>query len=110
MRDVEAEKRHLYSFAYQFSHITRDRDSLPHDDRLDAVAGLMRFWEDSVGINPERAARQAEEARAKKELDDLLSGAVMLHDGEIGGDSKARKAGSGHSGQGTDEEALDHES
>jgi hypothetical protein len=38
------EKRASYSLFYQLSRITRDKDSLRHDDRIDALAGSVRHW------------------------------------------------------------------
>src|SRR5690606_23470764 len=40
------EKRTQYSLFYQFANITTDRNSLEHDDRLEAAAGAVRFWKD----------------------------------------------------------------
>lgn len=37
-------KRSLYSLFFQLARVTRDRGSLSHDDRLDALAGSCRFW------------------------------------------------------------------
>lgn len=48
VRDVEliqrysAEQRMTYSLFYQMANITRDRNCLRHDDRLDALAGAVR--------------------------------------------------------------------
>ncbi len=49
----------LYRLAYQLSRITRDRGSLAHDDRLDALAGAVAFWKDAVA--QDAARRQAEQ-------------------------------------------------
>lgn len=54
------ENRQLpYRLAYQLSRITRDRGSLVHDDRLDAVAGAAAFWKDAVA--QDAARRQYEQ-------------------------------------------------
>ena len=37
-------KRSLYSLFFQMARVTRDKGSLSHDDRLDALAGSVRFW------------------------------------------------------------------
>lgn len=37
--------RLTYSFFHQLSKITRERQSLVHDDRLDAVEGAVRYWQ-----------------------------------------------------------------
>lgn len=59
------EKRAQYSLFYQLSNITTDRGSLPHDDRLEAMAGAVR-WHKAVLVQDEEKAavarRQAEAA------------------------------------------------
>lgn len=39
-----AQIRNTYSFFWQLSRVTRDRNSLIHDDRLDAVAGMCQHF------------------------------------------------------------------
>lgn len=55
-------------FVYQFTHITRDRGSLPKDDIIDAVAGGVAEFVDMLGLDP---ARQ-EELREKRELEEFV--------------------------------------
>lgn len=59
------DKRKEFSFFYQFENITTDRDSLVHDDRVEAAAGAVRHWGGVLVIDAEKAAEQrsAEEAR-----------------------------------------------
>ena len=40
-----------YSLFYQLSRITRDRGALVHDDRLDALAGAVAYWQESLRKN-----------------------------------------------------------
>lgn len=54
-----AEKRMTYSFFWQLSRITRDKGSLIHDDRLDAVAGSARHWVDRLALDRNKAEAQA---------------------------------------------------
>lgn len=56
------ELRKTYSLFYQMARITRDRGSLIHDDRLDAVAGACRFWTSHLQLNEERAKAAAQQA------------------------------------------------
>lgn len=57
------EKRNSYSLWYQLANITTDRGSLTHDDRLEAMAGAVR-WHGAVLVQDEKAEaikrRQAE--------------------------------------------------
>jgi hypothetical protein len=44
-----------YSWAYQLTHITRDKGSLNHEDRLEAISGAVRFWVDAMARDTEKA-------------------------------------------------------
>ena len=57
-----SEKRASYSLFYQLARITRDRDSLMHDDRLDALAGTVRHWIDHLKQDRDKVT-----AKAKKD-------------------------------------------
>lgn len=52
--DVKVEDR-VYSFMYQLTHITRERGCLAHDDRLDAVAGGVAYYMQSMAMDTARA-------------------------------------------------------
>ena len=52
-----------YSTFYQMARITRDRNSLIHDDRLDALAGSVRYWVEAL-----RQDEQKVKVAAQKEL------------------------------------------
>lgn len=60
-----SEKRTQYSFFYQFANITTDRNSLTHDDRLEAAAGAVRHWKAVLVVDQDKAAeaRTAAEGR-----------------------------------------------
>jgi hypothetical protein len=70
MRDEEkslsqypVEKRPSYSLLHQIAHITREKNALQHDDRLDALAGACRYWVEQMGVDQDRvikAQRQRE--------------------------------------------------
>ena len=49
------EKRASYSLLHQIAHITRDKNALQHDDRLDALAGACRYWTQQMGIDQQKA-------------------------------------------------------
>lgn len=63
------EQRQSYSFFYQLARITRDKDSMKHDDRLDAVAGAVRHWVEALAqdslkvVNQQRKRAWAERMR-----------------------------------------------
>lgn len=64
--------RDRYSLFYQFTHLTRERDSLLHDDRVEALALLVSQFADTLGINPWDAAERTAEDKMQRELDRLL--------------------------------------
>jgi hypothetical protein len=59
--DVDLLKKDLvyedvrYSLLYQLTHITKDRGSLKHDDRLDALAMAVAYWVESM-VRDEKTA------------------------------------------------------
>lgn len=61
-----------YSLFYQMTRITRDRGSLAHDDRLDALAMAVAYWTDFLSADNEKASA----AIKAKALDDALRGFV----------------------------------
>lgn len=70
-KDVRSEEP-TYSLLYQLTHITRDRGSLKHDDRLDALAGAVAHYQRSMGQDVFQAARSVLEARMDEEIEDFL--------------------------------------
>jgi len=51
--------RQTYSFLWQLARITRDKKSLIHDDRLDAVAGSARAWVEHLSVDDLKAVAMA---------------------------------------------------
>lgn len=50
-----------YQLFHQMTRMTRDRQALAHDDRIDAVAGAVGYWVESMGLNPSKAAKKKSE-------------------------------------------------
>lgn len=59
-----------YSLFYQLTHITRDRNSLRHDDRLDALAMGVNYWLERNIL--EQNIDKALERYKQKQLDEKL--------------------------------------
>jgi hypothetical protein len=77
-RDDEIiEKRLAYQLFHQLTHLTTDRGCLAHDDRLDALAGAVQYWNESLAIDEDRAIKERQ-----SELWDLELQAYM---GELDG-------------------------
>lgn len=70
--DVECGKQHSgdkrlkYSFWHQFSNITTDRNSLEHDDRLEAAAGAVRQFKHVLALDEEKAAKKRQEGEFRE--------------------------------------------
>lgn len=52
------EKRLSYSLFNQVKSITREKHALTHDDRIDALAGAVRYWTNVLGVNQQKAIEQ----------------------------------------------------
>src|SRR5690625_4976871 len=57
------------SLFYQIDNITTDRNSLKHDDRIEAVAGLVRILKHNLSIDEAKA----QEKRSQQELEEFMS-------------------------------------
>lgn len=67
-----AEKRASYSMFYQLARITRDRESLTHDDRLDALAGTVRHWVDHLKQDSNKVVQQVKRNNYREMMRDPL--------------------------------------
>jgi len=67
------EKRMTYSFFFQLCHITRDKDCLRHDDRLDAMAGAIRQIVQSIDYDMASMLARKQAAEQKEWL-------IMMND------------------------------
>ncbi len=66
------EKRGQYSFFYQLANITTDRGSLPHDDRLEAAAGVIRQFKMVLVQDEHKAAAARRMADAVEFMSDPM--------------------------------------
>lgn len=66
-----------YQGCYQLTRLTRDRGSLAHDDRLEALAGAVNYWVKSMARDTDKAMaaqkRHVLDLELKKFLDNALS-------------------------------------
>lgn len=82
----------------QITRIYNDRGALKHDDRVDALAATVEYFEDSLGIDVDKAVEAAREAAEDRQwqmmlddsqrgiglLGDRASGAIRLNEGKLG--------------------------
>lgn len=84
---VKPEEAHVYRLWYQFTRVTREKDCIPKDDRLDALAGAVTLLSDTLQINSEKTAeeaiRQANERLYKEWADglDIKTSQQTIHGG-----------------------------
>ncbi len=74
-----------YQLFHQMTHLTVDKNCLQHDDRLDALAGAIEYWNESLAIDENRAIKERE-----AELWDLE---LAAHKGDIEGAIDAKILG-----------------
>lgn len=67
-----AAKRLTYSFFFQLTRLTRDRDCLGHDDRLDATEGAVRHYLQGLAQDQEEALRTRRERELREWMKDPL--------------------------------------
>lgn len=72
---VDARKQ--YSLWYQIANITTDRDSLPHDDRVEAVAGVVREFRAVLDKDEHKAAKARADAEAAEYMANPMGYADM---------------------------------
>lgn len=77
-KDYDSASDPKYSLFYQMTRLTKERGSLAHDDRLDALEGAVRYWTVQMGRDTDKAAQ----AHADKVLEDELKRFIR---GVVGG-------------------------
>ena len=57
-----------YSLFYQMSRLTRERGSLRHDDRLDALSMAVGYWVEQMARDIDEAGKELKDMRIEREL------------------------------------------
>ena len=70
--DSASDDRIVYNLFYQMTRITKERGALKHDDRLDALAMACACWVDAVAQDADRMARELEEEKLEKTLEEFV--------------------------------------
>lgn len=68
----ETEASQSKNLFYQMTRITKDKGSLKHDDRLDALAMACAYWVEAVAQDSDRRAKELEELKIQKTLDEFM--------------------------------------
>ncbi|AIA83164.1 maturase, NTPase containing [Lauvirus lau218] len=69
---VSDHKNLSYSLVHQLTHISKDRGSLYHDDRLDALSIALGYIVNNLGLSSEEALERYKEDLLEQELEDFL--------------------------------------
>lgn len=67
-------ERLQYSLMYQMTHITRDKQSLVHDDRLDAVAIGFEYIKDMVIVDADKILADMKAKEEQDIIDSMIDG------------------------------------
>ena len=68
------EKQNQYMLMHQLTRITRERGSLAHDDRLDALAMGVAYWVEQMAADVDLQMRERRDELMKDELDKFING------------------------------------
>ena len=68
------EKAQRYMLTYQMTRITKDRGSLAHDDRLDALAMGVAYWVEQMAADVEMEMQDRKNKLMMDELDKFVNG------------------------------------
>ena len=71
-RGAGRDDRIVDNLFYQMTRITKERGALKHDDRLDALAMACACWVDAVAQDADRMARELEEEKLEKTLEEFV--------------------------------------
>lgn len=71
---IHSGDRFVYSLFYQLTHITKERGSLRHDDRLDALAMACRYWLDAMALDSDVSVADYRQQQLQKQLDEFTDG------------------------------------
>lgn len=58
-----------YSLVYQMTRLTKDRGSLAHDDKIDALAGAVNYWLSAMAVSEQQGLEDLAEEQLEKWLD-----------------------------------------
>lgn len=68
---VEETKRRFYRFCYQYTRLKRGKKTLPHDDRIDSLAGGVSIFQDRLEVIAEEAEKDAHTEYLRREMERL---------------------------------------
>lgn len=61
-----------YSLLYQLTHLTREKDALEHDDKIDALAIAVHAWQEALGLDEEKLIERYKEEQLEEQLNNFF--------------------------------------
>lgn len=74
--ELPPEHANQYRLMYQLTRVTREKGCLLHDDRLDALAGAVRYWMRALSVDVDTAVKQSRERALDEELEKFEKNAL----------------------------------
>jgi hypothetical protein len=71
--EIGVNEKPSYSLFHQLSRLTRDRDSLKHEDRLETLAGACAYYENQAGASHKQAQANHEESLRDAEVEQFIN-------------------------------------
>lgn len=93
-KDIAAIKREdfdkQYGLFYQLTHLTRERKSLKHDDRIESLAGAVGHFMNAMAMDSQQERKARLDEEKDREIEDFLA---MFEDGGSIGSLGFRRRG-----------------
>ena len=75
-QDYQSEVDLKYKLFYQLTRLTRDKGSIIHDDRLDALSIAVGYWVETLDRDIQQAVQDHKKDLLKKELDKFMESSI----------------------------------
>lgn len=70
-RTLPTEKQLSYQLCYQLTRVTRDKGSLRHDDRLDALAIAVTYWTEQMGVDADQNIKARQDEALDRQIEEF---------------------------------------
>ena len=98
-RSIEGETDYQYRLIYQLTRLTPDRGSLAYDDRIDALAGAVAYFQESMAKDSEELALRRKDDLLDEQLRGFLKNALGATWTRRGGSAARLSGGSRYKGR-----------
>tara|TARA_B100001939_G_scaffold342295_1_gene353227 strand:- start:4676 stop:6154 length:1479 start_codon:yes stop_codon:yes gene_type:complete len=80
-KDYKEDIDREYKLFYQFTHITRDRGCLRHDDRIDVLAEAVGYWVDALNRDIQKTEEEYKDKLQRLRLKEFMKRCKTLRPG-----------------------------